>query len=166
MPDAKSETELVLERQLDAPRAAVWRCWTEPDLLEQWFCPKPWRVTDAKIDLRPGGRFDTVMNGPDGETIPNRGQFVEVDPGHRLVFTDAFVGDWQPGSGTPFMAASITFADAPGGGTLYRASARHWSVEARERHEAMGFHEGWGVAADQLETLAREIAGRAGKAAS
>ena len=61
--------DLILERNLDAPRDKLWRCWTEPELLQQWFCPKPWYVTDARIDLQPGGEFFTVMNGPDGVSL-------------------------------------------------------------------------------------------------
>jgi uncharacterized protein YndB with AHSA1/START domain len=73
------------------------------------------------------------------------------------VFTDAFVGDWVPGKGKPFMVGDIRFTDAPGGGTLYRAMARHWSAEDLKAHEQMGFHDGWGKAADQLEALARTL---------
>lgn len=148
--------ELVLERVLDAPRAALWRCWTEPALLEQWFCPKPWHVTDAVIDLRPGGEFSTVMHGPEGEEFPNTGVFLEISEGRRLVTTDAFRPGWRP-SGRPFMVAEVSFEDAGEGRTRYVARAMHWTEEARKEHESMGFHEGWGAAADQLEELARTL---------
>jgi uncharacterized protein YndB with AHSA1/START domain len=87
---------------------------------------------------------------------PNAGVYLEVDVGRRLVTTDAFASAWQP-SGKAFMVAEITLSDAPGGGTLYRAVARHWSLEDRDSHEKMGFHEGWGKAADQLEALAKTL---------
>ena len=148
--------ELVLDRVLDAPRAAIWRCWTEPALLEQWFCPKPWHVTDAVLDLRPGGAFSTTMHGPDGEEFPNTGVFLEVVSGERLVFTDAFAPGWIP-SGKPFMAAHVSFEDAGQGKTRYVARALHWTLEARAEHEAMGFHPGWNAAADQLEALAKSL---------
>jgi uncharacterized protein YndB with AHSA1/START domain len=51
----------------------------------------------------------------------------------------------------------VTFEDAGEGRTRYAAHARHWSAEAREEHERMGFHEGWGKAADQLEALAKTL---------
>ena len=148
--------DLVLTRVLDAPVAAIWRCWTEPDLLKQWFCPKPWFVSDVRIDLRPGGEFYSLMNGPDGQQFGNTGVFLEVVPEERLVFTDAFAPGWRP-SGRPFMAAAVIFADAGGGRTDYTARAMHWTDEARKEHEAMGFHEGWAKAADQLETLAKSL---------
>lgn len=154
--------DLVLERRIAASPATVWRCWTEPELLMQWFCPKPWKVTKAVIDLRPGGRFFTRMEGPDGEApgndireMDNEGCFLDVVTRQRLVFTDALAGGWRPNPRT-FMTAIVTFAPE-GGGTAYRAVALHADPEARETHENMGFHDGWGTAADQLEALAATL---------
>lgn len=148
--------ELVLDRVLDAPRAALWRCWTEPALLEQWFCPKPWYVTDAVLDLRSGGEFSTVMHGPEGEEFPTSGVFLEIEDGKKLVTTDAFLPGWMP-SGRPFMVSHVSFEDAGQGRTHYVATALHWTAEAKAEHEAMGFHEGWGAACDQLEALAKTL---------
>ena len=159
MTDAKSTDagcDLVLTRTLDAPRDRLWRCWVEPDLPKQWFCPKPWFVSEARIDLRPGGEFFTLMNGPNGEQFGEPGVFLEVVEKERLVFTDAFRPGWRPSS-RAFMAAEILFEDAGPGRTRYTARATHWSVEARNEHEAMGFHEGWGKATDQLLALARTL---------
>lgn len=146
---------LTLERTLAVPRAAVWRCWTEPALLVQWFCPKPWGVSEAVMELQAGGRFFTHMEGPNGEQVPNEGVFLEVVPGRKLVFTDAFQAGWVPGK--PFMVGEITLADTPEGHTHYVARALHWSAEDKAQHEAMGFHEGWGAAADQLVALAQTL---------
>lgn len=148
--------ELVLDRVMNASREALWRCWAQPELLEQWFCPKPWYVTDAVLDLRPGGEFSSTMHGPDGEEFPNIGVFLDVVEGSKLVFTDAFAPGWLP-NGRPFMAAQVTFDDAGEGKTRYLARARHWTDEAMKEHQAMGFHEGWGKAADQLEALAQSL---------
>ena len=81
--------ELTLSRIIDAPRDKVWRCWTEPELLMQWYCPRPWRVTRAELDVRPGGRSYVLMEGPNGEQAPNPGVYLEVVPGRKLVMTDA-----------------------------------------------------------------------------
>ena len=62
---AEPERVLTLDRVPDAPVEKLWRCWTEPGLIEQWFCPRPWYVTGMRIDPRPGGEFSAVMNGPD-----------------------------------------------------------------------------------------------------
>ena len=151
-----AEHALTLERMLDAPVGKVWRCWAEPALLEQWFCPKPWYVTDARIELRPGGEFSSVMHGPDGEEFEAAGVVLEVVPPNRLVTTDAFRAGWIP-SGRAFMVTEILLEAAGRGRTRYTARARHWDEAARAEHEAMGFHEGWGRAADQLEALARSL---------
>lgn len=148
--------ELVLARLLDAPRAAIWRCWTEPELLKPWFCPKPWGVATARLDVRPGGASYVEMVGPNGEVMPNPGQYLEVVPGRRLVFTDAFVGDWKP-SGKPFFVGVIELEDDPSGGTRYTARARHWTEDDAKAHADMGFHAGWGVATEQLEAFAKAL---------
>lgn len=148
--------ELRLERLLNAPVEALWRCWTEPALLEQWFCPKPWYVTDATLDPRPGGEFSTIMHGPDGEEFPTTGVFLAVEPCERIVTTDAFLPGWLP-SERAFMTAEIRFERSADDKTNYRASVRHWTAQAKDEHEAMGFHTGWGAATDQLEALARTV---------
>ena len=66
-------------------------------------------------------------------------------------FTDAFTDAWTP-SEQPFMVLEVRLADEAGG-TRYTAMAHHWTVEAKAQHEAMGFHEGWGKATDQLAEL-------------
>lgn len=151
--------DLRLERQIDVAPATLWRCWTDPDLLMQWFCPKPWQVTEAAIDLRPGGRFFTRMSGPlpDGTTadVPNEGCFLVVEPERRLVFTDALHAGWRPAP-TTFMTAIVSF-EPRDGGTFYVATALHADPEKREQHEKMGFHQGWGTAADQMVALARTL---------
>jgi len=148
--------DLTLTRVLDAPLSAVWRCWTEPELLKQWFCPKPWYVSDVRLDLRPGGEFHTVMNGPNGEQFDNPGVFLDIAANERLVFTDAFRPGWLP-AGKPFMVAEVLFEDTGDRRTRYFARAMHWTLEARKEHENMGFHAGWGIAADQLVALARTL---------
>lgn len=154
-----TERSLSIIRTLSAPRRVVWRCWTEGELLKQWFCPKPWRVSVAELDVRPGGASRIVMNGPDGEVVPHPGQYLEVVEGVRLVFTDAFTGDWAPGAAEPFMVGHVTLEDTPEGATRMVWGARHWSAEARDQHLAMGFEAGWNTAADQLDRLAASLAG-------
>lgn len=147
----KSDRELALCRIIDAPREKVYRAWTDPELLKQWFCPKPWRVSRADLDVRPGGSSFVLMNGPNGEEFPNPGVYLEVIPNEKLVFTDAYTNAWEPNA-KPFMTAVITFEDL-NGKTKYTARVFHWSVEDKKQHEAMGFHEGWSICADQLEEL-------------
>jgi uncharacterized protein YndB with AHSA1/START domain len=153
---APNELTLVVDRVLDARQEVVWRCWTDPDLLKQWYCPKPWRVPEADLDVRPGGRFNTVMAGPDGERVDNAGCYLEVVPGERLVFTDGYTEGFIPAP-SQFMTGFVVLEDAPGGRTRQRWGARHGSREAAEQHLEMGFEQGWNAAADQLEALAKSL---------
>ena len=147
--------ELVLSRLIDAPREKLWRCWTEPTLMVQWFTPPPWKTVHAETDVRPGGSSFIVMKGPEGQEMPNRGIYLEVIKNEKLVFTDAYTSAWQP-SAKPFFTGVLTFEDR-GGKTLYTARALHWTKEDCETHEKMGFHQGWGIATDQMATLARTL---------
>lgn len=152
----KNDRELSITRTIDAPRSAVWRCWVEPALLKQWYCPKPWYASHVEQDIRPGGASLVVMNGPNGEENRLPGQFLDVAEGQRLVFTDAFDGDWRP-AGKPFMVGFVELSDAPSGKTLMVWGARHWRDEDRDAHLAMGFEQGWSAAAAQLNELAQTL---------
>jgi uncharacterized protein YndB with AHSA1/START domain len=152
---AGADRELVLTRLIDAPREKLFRAWTDPELIKQWFVPRPWTIGHVQTDVRPGGSTLVVMRSPEGKEFPNRGVYLEVVPNERIVFTDAYTEAWQP-SEKPFFTGIITFEDE-GGKTRYTARARHWTVAAREEHEKMGFHEGWGKCADQLAELVAKL---------
>jgi uncharacterized protein YndB with AHSA1/START domain len=159
--DTQAETptddrELVITRHIKATPEKLFRCWTEPDLIKEWFCPKPWSIARAEVDVRPGGKSLIVMRSPEGQEFPNPGVYLEVVPNRKIVFTDAFTSGWEP-AGEPFMVAIVTFEDQGDGTTLYTARARHWTKDATERHKSMGFHEGWSKVAEQLEDLARTL---------
>ena len=91
-----ADHELVLTRLIDAPRAKLFRCWTEPSLLKQWFAPAPYTTPVAEVDLRVGGANYMMMRSPDGQEIPCPGTYLEIVPDRKLVFTDAYTGDWVP----------------------------------------------------------------------
>jgi uncharacterized protein YndB with AHSA1/START domain len=154
-PVSLADRELVLTRLIDASHEKLYRAWTEPELLKQWFAPSPWTTPKAELDVRPGGANLIVMRGPDGNEFPNRGVYLEVVPNQRLVFTDAFTQAWEP-SQKPFMTVILTFEDE-GGKTRYTARARHWTIADREAHENMGFHKGWGLCTDQLAALVAKL---------
>lgn len=156
MTNAKNNYDLVLELTLDAPREKVWRCWTEAELLEQWFAPEPFTMKVESIDVRPGGSNVFIFRGPDGKEMCNPGVYLEVVPHEKLVFTDAYTEAWKP-SNKPFMTAEIVLKEAENGKTHYSATARHWSEANLKQHEKMGFHDGWTKAALQLVEVARTL---------
>ncbi len=158
--------DLVLERTLNAPRNLVWKAWTDPEHLKRWWAPRPYQTPECEMDLRPGGKFFTRMTGPDGFEEAGASCFLEIVEGERIVFTSALGPDYRPNDlgppdpescNFPF-TATITFADAGDGRTLYRAVAMHKNEADREIHEKMGFHDGWGTVAGQLEEVAAELA--------
>jgi uncharacterized protein YndB with AHSA1/START domain len=148
--------ELVLTRLIDVPREKLWRCWTEPALLVQWFTPPPWKTTSAKVDVRAGGSSLVMMKGPEGQEMPHRGVYLEVVKNEKLVFTDAYTTAWEPAA-KAFFTAILTFEDAGAGQTKYTARAVHWTQEDCEAHDKMGFHQGWGIATDQMTALAKTL---------
>jgi uncharacterized protein YndB with AHSA1/START domain len=159
------DLDLVLERTLDAPLDLVWKAYTDPNHLKQWFAPKPYQISEIDLDLRPGGIFRIRMVGPDGFDTGhgNAGCVLEVKDREKLVWTSALGPEFRPaqlateGCESFPMTAIISFADAGDGKTLYKAVALHRNATDKETHEKMGFHEGWGTTASQLEELARSL---------
>jgi uncharacterized protein YndB with AHSA1/START domain len=144
--------DLVLERVVDVPPSLVWMAWTQPKHVTKWFTPAPWKTISCEIDLRPGGRFHTVMQSPEGENFPNDGCFLEVVENERLVWTDALAPGYRPITLQPeqLTMTCILTLEPHGKGTKYTAVAMHKDEADVKRHEDMGFHSGWGKALDQL----------------
>ncbi|MGQ0744092.1 MAG: SRPBCC family protein [Acidimicrobiales bacterium] len=152
---ADPETDLELVREVDVAPELVWKAWTTPELIVQWFAPKPYETPVCELDLRPGGRFRTVMRSPEGEEFDGTGCYLEVLPDERLVWTSALGPGYRPRiSDLPFTAV-IELAPTEGGGTRYRAVAVHQNPADRERHADMGFSDGWSTCLDQLVALVR-----------
>lgn len=158
-------TDLELTREVDVAPELVWRAWTEPELITQWFTPKPWQTTECEIDLRPGGIFRTVMRSPEGADTPHVGCYLEVVENAKLVWTTALLPGFRPAphaspEGDPCGVDPFTavIAMTPhGAGTKYTATAMHGDAAGRKRHEELGFHDGWGAAFDQLVAMARNL---------
>jgi uncharacterized protein YndB with AHSA1/START domain len=154
-PDFDPNTDLSFTRTLAAPRRLIWECWTKPEHIPHFFVPLPHKVTAVDIDLRVGGKFDTTFD-VEGQVMENRGVYLEIVDGEKLVFTDAYTEGWKPAP-DPFMTAILLLADAPNGGTTYTAIARHRNPDSCKTHEDMGFYDGWGTVATQLEAYAKEL---------
>ncbi|MGB5075870.1 MAG: SRPBCC domain-containing protein [Sphingorhabdus sp.] len=144
---------LSVSRYIAAPPDKVWDAMTKRQA--EWWCPKPWKTEIVEQKWHAGGRSAVIMHGPDGETSPQEGIFLEVTLGVRFVSTDAFVrtedGEILPH--VPFMVGCWEIAPE-GNGTRYTATARHWSKADAKHHAEMGFVQGWGTCADQLAALA------------
>ncbi|NJN18824.1 MAG: SRPBCC family protein [Oscillochloris sp.] len=150
------ERDLVLERVIDVSPQKVWRAWTDPEQLKQWFTPAPWSTVDCEIDLRPGGIFRTVMRSPEGQENEGVGCFLDVVPNQRLVWTGTLLPGFRPAPASDELVFTAIIALEPAGeGTRYTAIAMHRDAEGSAAHAEMGFHAGWGAALDQLVALAK-----------
>ena len=151
-----AELELSVTRFIEAPPETVYRVYSERT--EEWWAPKPWKTRILAFELRPGGRFDFEMEGPEGERHPGEGVILEAVPGERIVATNAFAAGWRPrtsmDSDCDFPSVTIVTFEPEGSGTRYTARVRHWSEAAVKAHEAMGFEPGWNAVAAQLAELA------------
>ncbi|MBS1968838.1 MAG: SRPBCC family protein [Bdellovibrionales bacterium] len=147
--------DLVLERIVDIPPELIFKAWTTPDILMKWFCPRPWKTIDCVMDLRPGGRFSTTMQSPEGQNFPNEGCLLEIVPNRKLVWTSALTEGYRP-IGAAISGADLLFTGMiilePHGahGTKYTAIGIHKDEADCRRHAEMGFQEGWGIVLDQL----------------
>jgi uncharacterized protein YndB with AHSA1/START domain len=152
--------ELSITRTIAAPPATVYRIWTERTA--EWFAPKPFKTRVIAQELKPGGRSEIEMEGPDGTKYPEQGVFLEVVPSERIVTTNLFAAGWEPRttktSECDMAMVIITTFEPEGNGTRYTARARHFDAAAVKAHQEMGFEQGWGMVADQLAALAEEEA--------
>ena len=156
--------DLVLDRTIDAPVDLVWKAYTDPEHLKQWFAPKPYQITECDLDLKPGGVFRIRMQGPDGFDTGHGtpGCVLEVIQNKKLSWTSALGPGYRPneaGEGCESfpMTALVTFEDLGNSKTAYKAVALHKNEADRGTHEKMGFHDGWGTVAGQLEEYARSL---------
>lgn len=157
--------DLMLERHVKAPPEKVWNAWTKPEQLMQWFCPAPWKTTECDIDLRPGGRFRTVMEGPEGQRHEGDCCYLAVETNRLLVWTSALLPGFRPAALQPvteddctgLVFTGVISFEPEGSGTRYIARAIHARPEDSAAHEKMGFQEGWGAAFEQMVAMiARE----------
>jgi uncharacterized protein YndB with AHSA1/START domain len=151
------ELDLTISRVIKAPRRLVWSAWTDPASFAQWWIPAPAKCKVVEMELRPGGSFVTEMSENGGAFGPHlSGCFLEIVDGERIVFTDTLVGGWRPAEQS-FMTADIMLRDHPMG-TDYVAHVMHKNNADRNKHEEMGFYDGWGTVVGQLAVLVEQRA--------
>jgi uncharacterized protein YndB with AHSA1/START domain len=163
---SSAQREFVISRDFDAPRDKVWKAWTERDRLMKWFSPKGFTMTQAKLDLRPGGIFHYCLRGPDGKDMWGKFVYREVEPPQRLVLVNSFSDEkgnltWHPMSPTwpREMLSTTTLVERNGKTTItIRWSPLNPTDAERETFEQSheGMKMGWTGTFDQLaEYLAK-----------
>ena len=149
-PATSADREVVVTRVLDAPRALVWRVWTEPAHVAAWWGPTGCTSTDCEIDLRVGGAFRLTMRGPDGAVHPCSGIFREIVPPERIVY-EGEAGERDPcGAGLPSRAVvTVTFED-DGGRTRLTVHTRFETAAASLAASEVGYSAGWSESVERL----------------
>lgn len=144
-----SDVEVVVMRQFRAPAALVFEAWTRPEHLRRWFGRDGWELPVCEIDLRPGGTWRYVHVGPDGMELGLSGEYLEVDPPHRLVSTERFDEPYFEvmGGGT---VNTLTFEEDAGVTTM-TMHVEYRSQEARDSALATGMDEGMAEGFRRLE---------------
>ncbi|MGV8842581.1 MAG: SRPBCC domain-containing protein [Pseudomonas sp.] len=142
-----TEHDLVIMRIINAPRERVFKAWTDPSYMTQWWGPHGYTTPLCEMDVRPGGTFRMHMRAPDGTIYPIKGFYREVVEPERLVYSD----DWDEG----FMPSSVsnvtvTFTEQEGN-TLLTIRPFFGSVEERDAMQQKGLIEGWAEGLERLE---------------
>lgn len=150
--------ELKICRTIHAPRSAVWAAWTEREHFEKWWIPEPIRCKTIKMDLWPGGGFETHMSEDGGLTFKPHveGCFLDIVPQQRIVFTTVLIENWRPFDPWLALTAIITMEDE-GRDTKYMARVLHKNQDESRKHLEMGFDEGWGTTIEQLGKVAATL---------
>jgi len=152
---AGKEQELVLTRVLDAPRELVFKAWTDPKLLAQWWGPRGFTNPVCELDPRPGGAIRIHMRSPDGTVYPMTGVYQEIVEPELIVFTSAALDD----KGNPMfeMLTTVTFAEE-GGKTKQTMRTRVIKVTPQAAPYIAGMEQGW---TQSLERLTAYVATKA-----
>jgi uncharacterized protein YndB with AHSA1/START domain len=143
-----SDLEIEMTRAFRAPRRLVFDAWTKPELLPRWFGAQGWTVPVCEIDLRPGGNYRYVMEGPDRAVMVLRGVYHEIVRPARLVATETYDG-W-PEHQEAVVTSTFTERD---GITLWKATVRYPSRELRDAILRTGMERGLGESMDRLTNL-------------
>jgi uncharacterized protein YndB with AHSA1/START domain len=137
---------LRLERTFNAPLNAVFAAWTSPELLRRWWpAGSDWETPVAEVDPRVGGSLRLVMRSPDGEEFGGRGEYVEITPPERLVFTWTWDGH-EGHEGTQLI--EVEFRDEDGTTSVVLTNRGLRDEEAKRTHR-----EGWEASFDNLDRV-------------
>ena len=153
-PTGPMERVVLITRILDAPPSLVFKAWTDPAHLAQWWGPKGFTNPVCEIDVRPGGALRIVMRAPDGAEHPMTGTFKEIVENERLVFTVVAVDR----DGKPLLEAltTVTFAEQ-GGMTKLTVHASAVGLASIAAQMLGGMEAGWTQSLERLAALATHL---------
>jgi uncharacterized protein YndB with AHSA1/START domain len=144
-----SEREIALTRTFDAPRQLVFDAYTRPELLKQWAGgPAGWNLVECEVDLRVGGAWRWVIEGPNGQKMGLGGVYLDVVPPERLVSTEAYDDPWYEGEAT-----SMLVLTEQSGRTRLTITVRYASQAVRDAVLQTPMAEGLGAGLDRMAQL-------------
>jgi uncharacterized protein YndB with AHSA1/START domain len=152
MSDRKTygECTVVITRVFDAPRALVWRAWTDPKIVGQWFGPRGFTASVPALDAHVGGALHIVMHGPDGNDYPMKGVFTEVKAPERLVFSNIAIDN--DGNHLLEGETTVTLTEQGGKTTMHLRSYAAGRVPIAPQMLA-GMEAGWTQSIDKMQEL-------------
>jgi uncharacterized protein YndB with AHSA1/START domain len=138
---------ILTSRFFKAPPELIFDAWTNPEHLPNWWGPRALEMVVCEVDLRVGGAWRFVHRAPDGQEFAFSGEYLEVDPPHRLVAT--WVWEGMPDD----IAVETLTLEAVDGGTIARSEARHTTLAARNQHIENGMEGGMIETYERLDEL-------------
>lgn len=142
---ATAHRTVIIERELAAPPAKVYKAWTDGSWLTRWWGPEGYSTTDLQIDLRVGGRWANTMVSPEGKRYPSAGVFRELASGERLVMFDEGKGEPMDGHATKI---EVSFEPSGSGTKMRLVHGVFKTVEMRDECKT-----GWSSSFERLERL-------------
>jgi len=149
----KVNNTIKVKREFDANPEQVWNAWTNPEILNQWWAPKPWKTDTKEMDFKPGGRWLYAMRGPEGEEHWSFSDYTSISPKDNFQFSDGFCdNEGNVNDETPKSEWNIDFKDL-GNSTLVDVKIKYDSLKDLEAFIQMGFKEGFTMAMENLDKL-------------
>lgn len=153
---AVGDTQILIEREFDAPRHLVYKAWTTPELVRRWWTAGYGEATVCEIDLRVGGKWRYVMQTTDGQEVGFHGEYREIVENERVVSTEAYEGLGDAADEHASLN-TLTLAES-GGRTRMTILIEHRTREGRDGHLASGMETGLQEALSLLEREAAALA--------
>ena len=150
-----ADTQILITREFDAPKHLVYKAWTTPELVRQWWTARRGEMTVCEIDLRVGGAWRYVMVADGGFEVGFHGEYREIVPNERLVSTEAYEGIPEPDANASLNTLTLTEVD---GRTVLSVLVEHPTKEGRDAHVESGMEAGMQDAMDLLEEVAVSLA--------
>lgn len=149
----KEESKIKVEREFAAPVTKVWSAFTESEILDKWWAPKPWKARTKTMDFREGGYWLYAMVGPDGTEHWARADFQSIMPLKNYTAKDNFCdSDGNPTNTIASAEWNNSFSET-GEMTLVSIEVQFEKLEDLEAHIEMGFKEGFTAAMENLDEL-------------